>query len=132
VEVAQQVGVRQETLQRWLNEALSGEKSGRSWTAAARFEAVLATAALDEAGKNAWCRAHGLYPQELSSWQASATQALSDPEEAADRAGSKESKRRIQSLERELRRKDKALAEAAALLVLSKKVTAIFDEGGDE
>jgi len=37
----------------------------RAWTAAARFEAVLMTAALDEAGKNAWCREHGVYPQEL-------------------------------------------------------------------
>lgn len=125
------MGVRQETLQRWLNEALSKEEGGRSWTAAARFEAVLATAALDEAGKSAWCRANGVYLQELSKWQASATEALTDPEEAADRAGSRESKRRIQSLERELRRKDKALAEAAALLVLSKKVAAIFDEGED-
>ena len=39
---------------------------------------------------------------------------------------------RIKELERELRRKDKALAETAALLVLSKKVAAIFNKGEDE
>jgi hypothetical protein len=41
----------------------------------------------------------------------------------------RQDKRRIAELERELRRKDKALAEAAALLVLSKKVEAIFTKG---
>jgi len=79
------------------------------------------TAALDEAGKNAWCREHGVYPQELEAWRESATQALAKPEEArASRRETQGDRRRIKELERELRRKDKALAETAALLVLSK------------
>lgn len=41
-------------------------------------------------------------------------------------------RRRIKELERELRRKDKALAETSALLVLSRKVAAIFNKGEDE
>ena len=105
----------------------------RAWTAAARFEAVLMTAALDEAGKSAWCRERGVYPQELEQWRESATQALAAPEEA--RASPRETKadrRRIKELERELRRKDKALAETAALLVLSKKLEAIFQQDKDE
>lgn len=46
----------------------------------------------------------------------------------------KQDRRRIKELERELRRKDKALAEAAALLVLRKNLAAIFnrDKGEDE
>ena len=106
----------------------------RAWTAAARFEAVLVTTALDEAGKSAWCREHGVYPQELEQWRESATQALAEPEEArASRRETKADRRRIKDLERELRRKDKALAETAALLVLSKKLEAIFqrDKGED-
>ena len=105
----------------------------RAWTAAARFEAVLVTAALDEAGKSAWCREHGVYPQELEQWWESATQALAEPEEArASRRETKADRRRIKELERELRRKDKALAETAALLVLSKKLEAIFQRDKDE
>ena len=41
-------------------------------------------------------------------------------------------RKRIKELERELLRKDRALAETAALLVLSKKVQAIFNKGEDE
>ncbi len=44
----------------------------------------------------------------------------------------RQDRRRIKELEREVRRKDKALAETAALLVLSKKVSAIFHKGEDE
>ena len=105
----------------------------RAWTAAARFEAVLVTAALDETGKSAWCRERGVYPQELEQWRLSATQALAEPEEArASRRETKADRRRIKELERELRRKDKALAETAALLVLSKKREAIFQRDKDE
>ena len=74
-----------------------------------------------------------MYQQQLQQWRQSATQALAQPEEA--RASPQQTKldhRRIRELERELRRKDKALAETAALLVLSKKVEAIFKKGEDE
>ena len=41
-----------------------------------------ATAAMDEAGKNAWCRENGVYPQELEQWHVAATQVLADLEDA--------------------------------------------------
>ena len=90
---------------------------------------------MDEAGKSAWCRGNGVYPQELASWHQNAMQALAAPEEArASPQQTRHDQHRIKELERELRRKDKALAETAALLVLSKKVAAIFnkDMGEDE
>ena len=43
----------------------------------------------------------------------------------------RQDRRRVKELERELHRKDKALAETAALLVLSKKLAAVFHEGED-
>ncbi len=132
-DVAHEIGVGVSTLERWRSEALSRPGRERAWTAAARFDAVLTTAAMDEAGKNAWCRANGVYPQELAAWRQSATQALAEPEEArASPQQTKQDRRRIKELERELRRKDKASAETAALLVLSKKVAAIFNKGEDE
>ena len=94
---------------------------------------MLVTAALDEVGKGAWCRERGVYPQELEQWRQSATQALAEPEEArVSPHETKADRRRIKELERELRRKDKALAETAALLVLSKKLEAIFQRDRDE
>ena len=133
VEVAQEVGVGAGTLERWRSDALSRPARERVWTAAARFEAVLTSAAMDETGKSAWCRANGVYPQELGAWRQSAMQALAEPEEAlASPQQTKHDRRRIKELERELRRKERALAETAALLVLSKKVAAIFNRGEDE
>jgi transposase len=134
-EVAREIGVGVDTLERWRSNALSRPARERAWTAAARFDAVLSTAAMDETGRNAWCREHGVYPQELAQWREAATQALAEPEETrASPQQTKQDQRRIKELERELRRKEKALAEAAALLVLSKKVSAIFntDQGEDE
>ena len=62
-----------------------------------------------------------MYPQELAAWRVAATEALAEPEEArASPQQTRQDRRRIKELEREVRRKDKALAETAALLVLSK------------
>lgn len=105
----------------------------RTWTAVARLEAVIATAAMDEAGKSAWCREKGLFPAELEKWRQSATAALAAPEETrASPQQTRKAQKRIKELEREVNRKDKALAETAALLVLSKKLSAVFGEGADE
>jgi len=134
-EVALEVGVSVQTLQRWLSDALSRPARERAWTAPARLEAVIATAAMDEAARSAWCREHGVYPQQLQQWRESATQALAAPEEArASPQQTRQDRRRIKALEREVLRKDKALAETAALLVLSRKLEAVFknDKGEAE
>jgi transposase-like protein len=131
--VSQEMSISVATLERWRVEALSRPARERAWTAAARFEAVLVTAALDDAARSAWCREHGVYPQQLEQWRQAATQALAEPEEARASPGqTKADRRRIKELERELRRKEKALAETAALLVLSKKLEAIFQQDKDE
>ena len=131
--VSRESGIGAQTLERWLSDALSKPARERAWTAAARFDAVLTTASMDEAARNAWCREQGVYPADLVAWREQATQSLADPREARATPGqTREDRRRIRELERELRRKDKALAEAAALLVLSKKVEAIFSRGEAE
>ena len=131
--VAREIGVAAGTLRRWREDAQSRPARGRAWTAGARLEAVIAAAAMDETGKSAWCREHGVYPDELDKWRSSATTALAEPEEArASPQATRQDKKRIKELERELLRKDRALAETAALLVLSKKVAAIFNPGAAE
>ena len=93
---------------------------------------MITTAALSEMDKNAWCRAQGIYPAELEQWCSSATTALAEPQDArASPQATRQDRKRIKELERELLRKDRALAETAALLVLSKKVAAIYNKGED-
>ena len=131
--VAREVGVGMGTPQRWQADAQSMPARGRAWTARARLEAVISCAALSETDKSAWCRGHGLYAGELDQWRASWTSALAEPEEArASPQATRASTLRIRELERDLQRKNNALAETAALLVLSKKVAAIFHRGEDE
>jgi transposase len=131
--VAREVGIGVGTLERWRDDAQSRPARGRAWTALARLEAVIITAAMNETGKSAWCREHGVYPAELGQWRASCTAALASPEETrASPQATRQDRKRIKELERDLLRKDRALAETAALLVLSKKVAAIFNKGEDE
>ena len=131
--VVRETGIGAGTLERWREDAQSRPARGRAWTAAGRLEAVVTTAAMNEAELSAWCRSHGVYPQDLAKWRASATTALAAPEELrASPQATRADRKRIKELERELLRKDRALAETAALLVLSKKVQAIFSRGEDE
>ena len=81
---------------------------------------MITTAAMNEAAKSAWYREYGVYPAELDKWRAICTTALADPEDArASPQATRASAKRIKELGRELLRKDRALAETAALLVLS-------------
>jgi transposase len=115
--VSREIGISVATLERWRADALTnGAVAGsQRWTAAARLEAVITTAAMDEAARSAWCREQGLYPVELDAWEAgcdrrprraTSGQCRGSPAGPPDR-------RRVKELERELHRKDKALAETA-------------------
>ena len=132
--VSREVGVSVGTLERWRAQALAapGELAGsQRWTPAARLEAVITTAAMDEAARGAWCREQGLYPAELEAWKHDAIAGLGGPR-AVSAVEARQDRRRAKELERELHRKDKALAETAALLVLAKKLGAVFRDGEDE
>ena len=75
--VAREIGIGAGTLERWREDAQSRPARGRAWTAPARLEAVITTAAMSQAHKSAWCREHGVYPADLEKWLASATASVS-------------------------------------------------------
>jgi transposase len=133
--VSREVGISLATLERWRAEALANGSGagagGNGWTAAARLQAVIAAAAMDEATRSAWCRELGLYSAELDAWKRDAIAGLGEPAGGQCR-GAREDRRRVKELERQLQRKDKALAETAALLVLSKKLSSVFHDGEDD
>ena len=94
------------------------------------FAAVVETAAMNTEEVAAYCRQRGIYSDQLKRWRHDCEQAasLSYEEQRQEADLSKQQRKRIQELERELRRKNDALAEAAALLTLSKKVRAIWGD----
>jgi hypothetical protein len=129
--VARETGVSVGTLERWRAQALAEPgtlTSSQRWTPAARLEAVITTAAMDEAARSAWCREQGLFPAELAAWKHDAIAGLGEPR-AASAAEARQDRRRVKELECELHRKDKALAETSALLVLSKKLILLAKSG---
>ena len=104
-----------------------------SWSPGQKFAIVIETATMSEVELSAYCREHGLYPEQISDWKEGCIQGNATTNQArGSNASSKEDKKRIKALERELNRKEKALAETAALLVLRKKYNALWDEIEDD
>jgi hypothetical protein len=86
---------------------------------------VLAAASAGESGRGALLRREGLHEVELERFQAELEELVKGSRSQPAKRNAAD-KKRIQELERELRRKDRALAEATALVVLSKKLQAYF------
>lgn len=99
------------------------------WDAKAKLAAVVQTASMNETERSTYCREHGLYVEQLDAWK-QAFEAMDPADGPASKADLAAAKRQNRKLEKELRRKEKALAETAALLTLSKKANAIW--GTDE
>lgn len=138
-ELARDTGISEGTLYRWREAAqASGEdvsktKKPEKFSARAKLAAVAETSALNEAELAEYCRKKGLYPEEVKAWRTQAEGALTGGVISAKehREVLTGEKKRAKALERELRRKEKALAETAALLTLRKKAAAIWGEDED-
>jgi transposase-like protein len=95
------------------------------WSAAQRLAALLESHGLSEQDLGAWCRTKGIFAHQLKLWHAdfSAHEATTKQDSSALR----QLQSQHEQLQRELSRKEKALAEAAALLVLQKKFQAFWE-----
>jgi len=142
--LAGEVGISQPTLSRWVREARTvssmAKKSRRpsekarprrpqDWSPEEKLRVVVESRGLSDEDLGAFLRKEGLHQAQLEEWTATARSSLSARKGA--KKASAESKR-IRELERELRRKEKALAEAAALLVLKKRAQAIWGDEDDD
>jgi transposase-like protein len=141
-EVAQETGIPKDTLYTWRIQyrrangvaAAANDKPPTHWSSEEKFAVVMETAALSEVELSEYCRKKGLYPEQVDTWRKACLRANDTAvvPSKAERVKSQAQLKRIEQLETELRRKEKALAEAAALLVLKKKVHALWGEAGDE
>lgn len=137
VGVSKEEGISEPTLYNWLKQAKErgipvpgSGKQTEDWTPQAKFAVVVETASMSELELSEYCRRKGLYPDQIKRWKEACIQgALSAGEQGRQRqAEAKHDRKRIKELERELRRKEKALAETAALLVLRKKLNALWED----
>ena len=134
--LSEEVGIHQSTLSRWIREYATVEKAGgvmkerrpRDWTADEKLEAVLEYEKLEEEERDKFLREKGLHSVNIERWKQQILQGLK-----ISKSGKKDPRdSKIKKLKRELSRKEKALAEVAALLVLKKKAQDIWGNGEDE
>ena len=115
----------------------ASEKDPDGWSATDKFTVVLETAGLNATELSAYCRERGLYPEQVERWRQASQDANEKPvltlkeQKELERLRAQDQKE-IKRLKQELRRKEKALAEAAALLIASKKIQAFWGEDGDD
>ncbi len=132
-EIAHKLSIGYSTLQKWIrnNKAMNSNpknnKRPQDWSQAERFQTLMDTAALEIEQRSQYCREKGLYPHQLDEWRLNFLETNTD--------GAKNNKRELKTLktkntapQKELRRKEKALAETAALLVLQKKFQALLED----
>lgn len=136
--LAEEFGVSRSSIQNWLRSyrrsgeqsVLRGEKSPQSWSRAQRLEALLETHGLSEEETGAWCRSHGVHSHHLQRWRQEFTEGASSG--ANGSAEARALRQENKALKKELRRKERALAETTALLVLKKKAVSLWGEAEDE
>ena len=146
-ELARRVGVSDSTLSRWRREAMvagmtkSGDESSKSenrsrrpqdWSAEQRLWAVTEASKLSEEELGAFLRREGLRMADLKRWRKALLEALDPQAEKQARKRRRAHSKRIRELKKELDRKEKALAETAALLALKKKARQIWGDEDDD
>ncbi len=142
--LSREVGVSQATLSRWKQTArtltsMSGSKdkperdamSPRQWSLEEKLRAVVEAADISNEDLGEFLRSKGLHMAQLDEWRLAAQQALEGSTKSKRRKASPEAKQ-IKALEKELLRKDRALAEVTALLALKKRIQELWGDEDDD
>ena len=144
--LAKEVGVPQQSLSRWLRNANVVDEPGnpsipnepgrtmspkrpQDKSAEEKLKIVMEAETITEDQLGAFLRRNGIHEAQLREWRAMMLSGLQKPVKLSSKLS--EETRRIHALEKELLRKDKALAEAAAILILKKKVQSIWGDEDD-
>ena len=133
-DLARELNIPKNTLYTWRKKVIkassSTNKKVNKWSSKDKFQAVLETSALSELETSKYCRKKGIHLEELKNWIKQCQNAnnieLEDPKVIKNDL--KNEQKRNKELQKELKYKEKALAETAALLVLRKKANAIWGE----
>ena len=144
--LAREVGISQPTLSRWKREAGSlasmkkktkqatrqqKKDKGKRWSAKDKLRIVMQAEELSDEDLGGFLRREGVHSRQLEQWR-EAVHAAFGERSPESRRQAQADRKRIQQLERELRRKEKALAEAAALVWLKKKAQGIWGDEDDD
>ena len=149
-EMAKSLGVGNSTLSKWIcksrnqtldrvsNEKLSTvkgvalERRPQDWTDEEKLNLVILCGSMSEVEINQYCREQGLYAHHIKQWKDELANGVMTNKQAANTAENRRLKLENKALTKELNRKEKALAEAAALLILQKKANRLWGYDEDD
>ena len=134
--IEHEMNIPQATLYAWRAIAkrqglLMPNASHNEWDAASKLNCIITTAALNQAELSVYCREHGLFAEQITEWKGQLIERLSSQPTREEQQAMKELSLKNKKLQSEINRKDKALAESAALLVLSKKYRALWADADE-
>ena len=139
--INKETGITEATLYKWRKEARAAGnatpgncQTSDKWSSQDKFLVVMETFTMNETELADYCRRKGLYREQIEAWKEVCLQANGQAFDQAKQLNGqlKEEKKRAKSLEKDLQKKEKALAEAAALLLLRKKAQAIWGDEEEE
>jgi len=135
-DMVKETGISKNTLYTWRSKyrnrqsdlATNLNQQAGSLSNEEKLAIVIETAILSEVELGEYCRRKGFYPEQIVGWKNAFAQGFPASISKAEREQLREQITTIKRLEKELHRKDKALAETAALLVLQKKFQVLLEE----
>lgn len=145
--IADEISVGYSTLQKWIVQTknhelessndystnkiyMNHEKRPEDWNPQEKLAIIIKCGALDDNGVSQLCREQGIYPHHIKQWTKDMIK--NDAPKNKTQPVVSQMKRQIKALQKELNRKEKALAETAALLVLQKKVNHWWNQDGED
>lgn len=139
-DMVKETGISKDTLYTWRSKyrniqgdfGASRARQTGSLSNGEKLAVVIETASLSEVELGEYCRRKGFYLEQIAGWKNAFVQGSPAAQSKAEREQLRGRITTIKQLEKELRRKDKALAETAALLVLQKKFQALWEEPAAE
>lgn len=135
-EICEREGVGKSTAVNWLRARvnvanMAKQKTTKKWTPEEKLKAIIETSTMGEEELGVFLRREGLHSHQLQEWREEVLKGLqSAPRKSQSKKDERDEK--IKSLEHELRRKEKALAEASALLILQKKIDLIWGSKSED
>ena len=112
----------------------TNDRRPQDFTAIEKFKAVMEFEVLPEEKRGEFLRSHGLHTDHIIAWKKLMEAGLEPVKKLSneERLERNQHLQKIKELEREIHRKDKSLAEVAALLILKKKADLIWGTGENE
>lgn len=135
-EICEREGLAKSTATKWLQThanvgVMTKQKTSKKWSPEQKLKAIIETSAMSEEEFGGFLRREGLHSHQLQEWRQEVLTSLQSAPRRL-KATKDERDQKIKAIERELRRKDKALAEASALLILQKKIDLIWGNKNEE